>query len=75
MSSGSDRQTMADVKSLERAVEALDPSDLAEFRRWFAEFDAAAWDRQLEADATAGKLDALLAEAEDDYQNQPRRRL
>jgi hypothetical protein len=48
---------------------------LAEFRRWFAEFDAAAWDRQLEADATAGKLDALLAEAEDDYQNQPRRRL
>jgi hypothetical protein len=62
---------MADVKSLEQAVEALDPLDLAEFRRWFAEFDAAAWDRQLEADATAGKLDALLAEAEYDYQHQP----
>ncbi|MDI9406548.1 MAG: hypothetical protein QM522_07550 [Chitinophagaceae bacterium] len=68
-------QAMADVNSLEKAVEALDPSALAEFRRWFAEFDAAAWDRQLEADATAGKLDALLAEAEDDYQNQPHRRL
>ena len=66
---------MADVKSLEQAVEALDPSALAEFRRWFAEFDAAAWDRQLEADASAGKLDALLTEAEDDYRNQPHRPL
>ena len=61
---------MADVKSLEKAVEALDPAALAEFRRWFAEFDAAVWDRQLEADATAGKLDALLSEAEEDYRNQ-----
>jgi hypothetical protein len=75
MSGESNRQTMADMKSLEQAVEALAPSDLAEFRRWFAEFDAAAWDRQLEADATAGKLDALLAEAEDDYRNQPHRPL
>ena len=54
------RQVMPELKALEEAVEALDPSALAEFRRWFAEFDAAAWDRQLEADFTAGKLDALL---------------
>ena len=69
------RQAMADVKALEQAVEALDPSALAEFRRWFAEFDAATWDRQLEADATAGKLDALLEEAEDDYRTLPHRQL
>ena len=75
MSGESNRQTMADVKSLEQAVEALDPSALAEFRRWFEEFDAAALDHQLEADATAGKLDALLADAEDDYRNQPHRPL
>ncbi|MEX1315704.1 MAG: hypothetical protein AB1Z22_01090 [Synechococcaceae cyanobacterium] len=66
---------MADVKSLEQAVEALDPAALAEFRRWFAEFDSAVWDHQLEADATAGKLDALLAEADDDYRNQLHRPL
>ncbi len=48
---------------------------LAEFSRWFAEFDAAAWDRQLEADVTAGKLDALLTEADDDYHIQPHRSL
>lgn len=62
---------MADVKALEQAVEALDPAALAQFRRWFAEFDAAAWDRQLEADSATGRLDALLAEAEEDYRSNP----
>ena len=66
---------MPDVKALEEAVEALDPVALREFRRWFAEFDAAGWDRQLESDCTAGKLDALLREAEDDYRNQLHRPL
>lgn len=45
------------VKSIERAIEALPPSELSEFRRWFAEFDAAAWDQQIEQDAVSGKLD------------------
>ena len=66
---------MSDVKALEAAVQALPPSALAEFRSWFTEFDSAAWDRQLEVDATTGKLDALLAEAEEDYKSQPRRSL
>ena len=69
------RQVMPELKALEEAVAALEPSALAEFRRWFAEFDAAAWDRQLEADLTAGKLDALLTEAEDDFRSQPHRSL
>lgn len=58
---------MGNVKSIERAVEALPPSELAEFRRWFAEFDAVAWDQQIEHDATTGKLDALAAEALADH--------
>lgn len=66
---------MADVKALEEAVQALPPSALAEFRRWFTEFDAAAWDRQLDADASSGRLDALLSEAEEDHKAQPRRQL
>ncbi|KNZ31160.1 MAG: hypothetical protein AD742_18245 [Methylibium sp. NZG] len=59
---------MGNVQSIEKAVEGLPPSELAEFRRWFAEFDAAAWDAQLEADASAGKLDALAAEALAEYE-------
>lgn len=37
----------------------LSPAELAVFRSWFREFDAEAWDRQIEEDATAGKLNAL----------------
>lgn len=58
---------MRNAKSIEKAVEALPPSELAEFRRWFAEFDAAAWDKQIEQDAASGKLDRLAAEALDDF--------
>lgn len=66
---------MPDVKALEEAIQALSPSALAEFRRWFAAFDAAAWDRQIEADVSSGKLDALVAEAEADFENPPSRSL
>jgi hypothetical protein len=58
---------MGNVKSIEKAVESLLPSELAEFRRWFAEFDAAVCDKQIEQDAASGKLDGLAAEALADY--------
>ena len=54
---------MRKVESLEKRVSALSAEELAEFRQWFAEFDAAAWDRQIERDVKAGKLDALADEA------------
>ena len=58
---------MENVKSIVHAVESLPPSALAEFRRWFAEFDGHAWDLQIEQDASDGKLDHLVAEALADY--------
>ena len=58
---------MGNVKSIENAVESLPPMELAEFRRWFAEFDGNAWGRQIEQNAGAGKLDQLAAEALADY--------
>ncbi len=58
---------MSTVESLERAVKQLSPGDLAAFRRWFLEFDAAAWDAQIEADARAGKLETMAAEARAEY--------
>jgi hypothetical protein len=54
---------MTHVERLEREIAALSPAELAEFRRWYAEFAAAAWDRQLEADVEAGALDHLADEA------------
>ncbi len=55
------------IDLIEQAVAQLPTSDLARFRRWFAEFDADAWDAQIEADARAGKFDALAAEALAEY--------
>jgi predicted esterase len=66
---------MPDVKALEEAVQALPPSALAEFRRWFSEFDSASWDRQIEEDVSSGKLDALLSEAEEDLKAPSQRKL
>ena len=60
---------MGSIKSIEAAIEALTAAELAEFRQWFAEFDSQAWDRQLDRDAVAGKLDALAAEALSDHRS------
>ncbi len=60
---------MGNVKSIEKAIEALPPAELAEFRHWFAEFDAVARDSQIEQDAAAGKLDQLAAEALNDFRS------
>jgi hypothetical protein len=51
------------VEQIEEAVRSLPPDDLAAFRKWFHDFDADAWDAQIERDADAGKLDALAAAA------------
>ena len=66
---------MGNVKSIEKAVASLPPSDLAEFRRWFAEYNAAAWDKQIEQDATSGKFDGLAAEALADHRSGTAREL
>jgi hypothetical protein len=58
---------MRKLEALEKKISALSAEELAEFRRWFAEFDAAAWDRQIERDVKAGKLDALADEALGDH--------
>ena len=64
---------MRDVKAIEEAVKALPQQDLAEFSRWFAEFDMSAWDRQIKTDLAGGKLSALLEEADEDDRTGPRR--
>ena len=54
---------MTTVESIEREIEKLSSEELVQFRQWFAEFDGAAWDVQIEADAAAGKLGSLASEA------------
>jgi len=52
-------RAMRKVEEIEEQIRNLSGDELAEFRKWYAEFDAQAWDRQIEADVKAGKLDSL----------------
>lgn len=54
---------MRKVGAIEKEIESLAPEELASFRRWFQRFDQETWDRQLEADEQAGRLDAFAEEA------------
>ena len=50
---------MTKIERLERDIESLSAPELSEFRRWFLEFDAAAWDAEFATDVQAGALDQL----------------
>lgn len=55
---------MGKVEKIERDIQSLSSEEMTALREWFAEFDAEAWDRQIEADVSAGKLDALADQAQ-----------
>jgi hypothetical protein len=54
---------MSNLQEIEQAISQLSAEELADFRVWFAEFDAENWDRQLEEDVAAGRLDDLAQRA------------
>jgi len=58
---------MGKVERIEQDVEALSPDELTQFRAWFLEYDWSAWDRQLERDVQAGRLDQLADQALRDH--------
>jgi len=55
------------VEKIEQEVQALSPAEFAECRAWFHEYDWAAWDRQLERDVQAGRLEGLAEKALRDH--------
>jgi hypothetical protein len=54
---------MTTVAEISGAVRRLPKRELAKFRKWFADFDAAAWDREFEEDVASDRLEALAREA------------
>ena len=51
------------VQILKQHIVKLDKDSFTKLRDWFFELDQARWDKQIEADAQAGKLDFLSNEA------------
>jgi hypothetical protein len=58
---------MSKIEKIEQEIQALSPEELAQFRAWFLEYDWAIWDRQIERDVEAGRLDDLAARALRDH--------
>lgn len=54
---------MTKVEEIKVAIEALPKEEYVQLRRWFTERDWREWDRQIEADSAARKLDFLIEEA------------
>jgi hypothetical protein len=54
---------MRKAEDIEREIAGLSREEYGKLRDWFLAQDAAAWDRQLEADVRGGKLDQLGAAA------------
>ncbi len=51
------------VEALEKEMQDLSRDELAALRSRFVKFDAGEWDRQIENDIDAGKLDKRAARA------------
>jgi hypothetical protein len=60
------KTTSSTVQEIEQAIPSLGPQDLATLRDWFAAYDAELWERQLEQDVAAGRLDWLAEESRRD---------
>jgi len=58
---------MTRVQAIEEQIKALSPDELAQLRDWLGEHDWAEWDRQIERDSAAGKLEKLFATARTDH--------
>jgi hypothetical protein len=56
------------VEELQAAVAQLPAEELDRFSQWFEEFLADQWDRRIEADILAGRLDAAGRRADEDFE-------
>jgi len=55
------------VTEIEAAIAELPNEELAELINWLESHHAGIWDKQIEDDLEAGRLDALLAEVDKEY--------
>ena len=59
---------MIQIDMLEQHIAELDDSSFSQLRDWFIEYDQTRWDRKIEADSNAGKLDFLINAALAEHQ-------
>jgi hypothetical protein len=58
--------TMSKIDQLKAEIESLPSEEFAEIFRWLSEKDWERWDKEIEADSQAGRLDFLVREADEE---------
>ena len=58
---------MHTIQKIKQEISILPTAELSRFREWFDEFDAKAWDKQIEEDSKLGKLDRRAKQATKKY--------
>lgn len=56
------------ISDLQKIVSQLTPDELVAFSNWFQEFLADVWDRKIEADILAGKLNDAARHTDADFE-------
>jgi hypothetical protein len=59
-------KTMSKIDELKAEIESLPSEEFAEIFRWLSEKDWERWDKEIEADSQAGRLDFLVREAREE---------
>ena len=57
---------MSSLVKIQQDILALPQVEYLQLRKWFSELDWDNWDREIEADSEAGKLDFLVEEAHEE---------
>ena len=52
------------VQEIQNVISSLPQADLAVLTNWFEEFQMSSWDRQIEEDSKAGRLDHIKQQVE-----------
>lgn len=60
---------MRKVEHIEQQISQLTRDEFAELREWVLERDWSAWDAQIEADSSTGKLDKLIEASHVDFKS------
>jgi hypothetical protein len=56
------------VKDIKQAIVQLPVRDLDQLVHWLEDYRAQLWDKQIEEDLAAGRLEALVAEVNEEYE-------
>jgi hypothetical protein len=60
---------MSKIEELKTDIERLSTEEVAELFRWLSEKEWENWDKEMEADSRAGRLDFLVREARREKEN------